>query len=248
MTNRVLLVFIWAFSLAVFAQQPERPKFEEKSLSLNPAQLKAVSLFWSMRGPRWKTPFLMLETVLAQEIDGQKVWRVIHLPGDLADNKGFVHDSEDLDYQTLRPLTSTLLWNPTFVQVKYEKDSAKITVVNKGDTKQSTVSLPQHLYPSGPGWTALLAALPLKEGFSAEYYMLDRNKAQDHLVINKVKVVGREEIIIAKRNYDTYVVEAESQGGMYSKSWVLARPPHYRLKAEFMRAPNTIYAEVIQDP
>ena len=250
-----LILFIWAFSLAAFAQQPEKPKFEEKPLSLNPAQLKPASFAWSMRGPRWKTPFLMLETISSHEVDGQKVWRVVHLPSDLADNKGFAHDGYDLDYQTLRPRNSTLKGFHNDIQVKYEKDTANITVLSKGDAQQVVVNLPQHLYPDGPGWAALLAALPLKEGFSAEYYMLDRNRAQSNLaqaqeslVVNKIKVIGREEIIIAFRKYDTYIVEAESKGGMYSKSWVLTKPPHYRLKAEFMRAPNTIFAQVIQDP
>lgn len=134
--------------------------------------------------------------------------------------------------------------NPgTDYRIDFAARQARLRRTQDGTTSEETVALPAHLYPEGPGHTAFLAALPLREGYAVEYMSLDRWR-KDKLSEHTLRVLDEETVRTPAGSFRSYVLEVEAPNGFYAKFWVLADAPHYPLRVEYLKAPKTVVSEV----
>lgn len=209
------------------------------------AQLKPAFLLWLV-GVGNKDASLTAENVFATEAGGRRIWRITHLTGSPGDEESGGYDYYDVDAASLRPIVSDMNNPGQRYRIAFDAKQAQWRrKQDKGEAEQRTLALPEHVYPEGPGYTVFLAALPLRKGYTVRYVALDRWR-EDKLAERTLRVVGEETIAVPAGKFRSYVLESEASNGYYSKIWVLVDAPHYPVRYEYGRAPDTLISELQQ--
>jgi hypothetical protein len=216
------------------------------SASGSDADVRAAVLEWEIgvgdkEGPSW-----MVETVLPASHRGKSVWRVIHRDPDPTEEGGDSFDMYDVDRETFVPVRSVMRREGFSLALTFEGDRVEIER-NEGDQKSTTEVKVLNPMPEGPGIRVLIAALPLRVGYSKEFPVVDRwARDEAHRVANvKLTVPGRRTIDTRLGRVDALEVElAASDGSSSSKHFVRTEPPRYPFRIEYKRGDLNLVSEV----
>ena len=193
-------------------------------------------------------PSGMVETILPATYAGKAVWRVVHRDPDPTEKDGGSFDMYDVDRETLVLVRSVMRREGFFLGLTFERDRVEIDKI-EGDQKWKTEVRVRNPMPEGPGVRVLVAALPLRVGYTAEFPVVDR-WASDHphrVATMKLTVpkratmetrLGRREVL--------EVVLAAGDGSSSSRHWVRAEPPRYPYKIEYVRGELHLVSEVMR--
>lgn len=243
MKSGLLWVALLAATIA-HATDPA-PAAASQRVDIRVAQLKPAFLLWRI-GVGSKDASLMAENVFQTKADGRRIWRITHLTGAPGDADAEGYDYYDVDATTLRPIVSDMKNPGMRYRIVFDAGQAQWRRVEKeGKAEQRTLALPEHVYPEGPGDTVFLAALPLRKGYTLRYTALDRWR-EDKLAQRTLRVTGEETLATPAGKFRCYVLEVEAPNGYYSRIWVLADAPHYPVRYEYGRAPDTLVSELQQ--
>jgi hypothetical protein len=191
-------------------------------------------------------PSGMIETVLPATYAGKAVWRVVHRDPDPTEKDGGSFDMYDVDRETLVPVRSVMRREGFFLGLTFEGDSVEIEKV-EGDQKSKTEVRVRNPMPEGPGVRVLVAALPLRVGYTAEFPVVDRWASDEAHRVTTMKLdvpkratmetrLGRREVL--------EVVLAANDVSSSSRHWVRTEPPRYPYKIEYIRGDLHLISEV----
>ena len=151
----------------------------------------------------------------------------------------------DVDRQTLVPVRSVMRQEGFFLGLTFDGDRVEIEKI-EGEQKSKTEVRVRNPMP-GPGVRVLVAALPLRVGYKAEFPVVDRWAADEaHRVTTmRLSVPKRAtmETRLGRREVLEVVLEA-SDGSSSSRHWVRAEPPRYPYKIEYVRGDLHLVSEV----
>lgn len=103
---------------------------------------------------------------------------------------------------------------PLVVELEIKDNKASGTMTMNGQSRPIAVDTGGALFADGAGASAVIASLPLAEGYTATYRNFDVQSQQ--VKVKQLKVVGTEKVTVASGAFDTYKVEitsAEGEGG-----------------------------------
>ena len=155
----------------------------------------------------------------------------------------------DVDRQTLVPVRSVMRREGFFLGLTFDGDRVDIEKV-EGDQKSKAEVRVRNPMPEGPGVRVLVAALPLRVGYTAEFSRSWIAGPRTRLPAPRVTTMkltvpkratmetrlGRREVL--------EVVLAASDGSSSSRHWVRAEPPRYPYKIEYVRGDLHLVSEV----
>ena len=210
------------------------------------SNVRSAVLEWQIGVTEKDGPSGMVETVLPATYAGKSVWRVVHRDPDPTEKDGGSFDMYDVDRQTLVPLRSVMRREGFFLGLTFDGDRVEIEKV-EGDQKSRAEARVRNPMPEGPGVRVLVAALPLRVGYTAEFAVVDRWAADEAHRVTTMKLtvpkratmetrLGRREVF--------EVVLAASDGSSASRHWVRAEPPRYPYKIEYVRGDLHLVSEV----
>lgn len=244
-TLAVTLLLLTDLGLSQLAPEAQRPApiMPANAVDVRPSQLRPAFFVWKI-GVNRDNPNLAIENIFPTEANGRRVWRVLHNSADPT-RPNFGYDYYDVDPITLRPIISEMKYPEPErrYRIEFGTNQASLRRTERGETSEEVINVPTHLYPEGPGYSAFLAALPLRERYSVSYASLNRWNKQK-LDVHTLRVIKREAVSVPAGRFNTFVVEDEAPSGVYIKVWVLDKPPHYAVRTEYMRAPRMWVSEL----
>ena len=218
-------------------------KNHEPLAEVHPSQLKSAMFTWRIGVNDPHGAIRMVETIFPATHQGKDVWRVVHRADDPSDMK-FEFDMYDVDRATLEPVRAVYKADQFFRSLSFQDGKVKIENLLEGKTSNSEISLSAKVMPAeGPGSNLFFASLPLKVGYVASFYVVDRWAADEKQSVHLMKcsVTGKETIKTQAGQFEVFVVVEEPvEGGNASRSkhWVLATAPHYSLRTEYTPRPG----------
>jgi len=235
-TSRALAAAALAVALASGCARNPNP-----SENVRPAVLE-----WEIGVNERDGPTGMVETVLPAVYKGKAVWRVVHRDADPTAEGGNSFDMYDVDRETLVPMRSVMSREGFFLGLEFEGNRVEIAKI-EGDQKSKTEVRVENPMPEGPGVRVLVAAVPLRVGYTTEFPVVDRwAKDEAHRVATvKLRVPKRTsmETRLGRREVLEVVLEA-SDGSSSSRHWVRAEPPRYPYRIEYVRGDLHLVSEV----
>ncbi len=162
--------------------------------------------------------------VTAATHDGQPVWQILD-----ATQRGAEGDTVFVDRSTLRPLRRGASGRGS-ATLTFTDTSVTGTLSMRGRTMDVEKRLDQPVLASTANMEVALAALPLKEGYSAQFPVFQLRQQQ--VATTTIRVTGTKTIETSAGSFETYVVEASSQGPAPSGTYyVRTSAPHHVVKA-----------------
>jgi dipeptidyl aminopeptidase/acylaminoacyl peptidase len=123
---------------------------------------------------------------------------------------GEVSDRTLLSKSTLTPISRSVKQGPVTVELQYT-DSLVSGVMNMGgQDRPINVDLEGAVFAEGAGSQAVIAALPLAEGFSTSYRNFDVQTQKVKLM--ELQVAGSESVTVPAGTFDTWKVEMKPAG------------------------------------
>lgn len=116
-----------------------------------------------------------------------------------------------LDKGTLVPQKRTVTQGPVTIDLTFAEGKASGTMSMQGQERAVNVDLGGPLFADGAGAHAVLATLPLKEGYEATFRNL--NVQQQKVALKRVRVVGSEQVTVPAGTFDAWQVEVASAEG-----------------------------------
>jgi hypothetical protein len=207
--------------------------------------VRPAVLEWQIGVNEKDGPTGMVETVLPATYKGKAVWRVIHRDPDPTQEGGDSFDMYDVDRETLVPLRSVMRREGFFLGLAFEGDWVEIERID-GEQKTKTEVRVKNPMPEGPGVRVLVAALPLRVGYEAEFPVVDRWARDDANRVATMKLhVPKRAMVQTRlgRREALEVVLAAADGSSSSRHWVRADPPRYPYKIEYIRGDLHLVSE-----
>jgi hypothetical protein len=124
---------------------------------------------------------------------------------------GQISDTTVLDKDTLVVTQRTIKQGPVSIEVTFKDNKANGTMVLGGQTRQIEADLGGPLFADGAGAGAVLATLPLAEGYSTTFRNFDVQRQKVKLM--QLKVVGLETVTVPAGTYDAFKLEVTSAEG-----------------------------------
>ena len=219
----------------------DRPASSGVASNVRPAVLE-----WEIGVTGKDGPSGMVETILPATYAKKAVWRVVHRDPDPTEKDGGSFDMYDVDRETLVPVRSVMRREGFFLGLTFDGDRVEIEKI-EGEQKSKTEVRVRNPMPEGPGVRVLVAALPLRVGYTAEFPVVDRWASDEAHRVTTMKLtvpkratmetrLGRREVL--------EVVLAASDGSSSSRHWVRAEPPRYPYKIEYVRGELHLVSEV----
>lgn len=133
-------------------------------------------------------------------------------------------DTAVLDRKALTSKKRTVKQGPVEIELTYEGGKVKGTMKMGGGEKPVDVDAGGPLFMDAAGATAVVAALPLKAGYTAQYRNFDLMTQKPKLL--ELKVTGEEAVTVPAGTFDTWKVEVTSADGGTDRQtmWVSKAP------------------------
>ena len=211
-----------------------------------PGEVRSAILEWEIglddkEGPSW-----MVETILPATHRGKPVWRVIHRDPDPTDAGADFYDMYEVNPETLVPVRSVMRREAFSLALTFDGDRVEIERDEKGQKSTAEVKVSNPM-PEGPGLRVLIAALPLRVGYTKEFPVVDRwARDEAHRISNvKLNVPGIRTIETRLGRLEALEVElAASDGSSSSRHFVRTEPPRYPFRIEYKRGDLNLVSEV----
>jgi dipeptidyl aminopeptidase/acylaminoacyl peptidase len=109
---------------------------------------------------------------------------------------------------------------PLVVELEVKDNKASGTMTMNGQSRPIAVDTGGALFADGAGANAVIAALPLAEGYTVTFRNFDVQSQQ--VKVKQLKVAGAEKVTIASGTFDTFKVEITSADGEGGKTtlWI----------------------------
>lgn len=124
---------------------------------------------------------------------------------------GEISDTTVLDKDTLTVIKRTIKQGPVTIEVTFKDNKASGTMTLGGQTRQIEADLGGPLFADGAGTSAVLATLPLAEGYETTFRNFDIQRQKVKLM--QVKVVGVETVTVPAGTYEAFKLEVTSAEG-----------------------------------
>ncbi len=124
---------------------------------------------------------------------------------------GDMLDTTTLEKGTLIVKKRSVTQGPVVVTLEFADDKATGTMTMNGQTKPVSADLGGALFADGAGTHAVIAALPLAEGYHATFRNF--NVQSQKVALKQLKVVGVEEITVPAGTFKAWKVEQSSAEG-----------------------------------
>ena len=133
---------------------------------------------------------------------------------------GTMTDEATIDKGTLLLRKRVIHQGPAVVEVQFADNKATGKMTMNGQERPITADLGGSLFADGPGSAAVIAALPLAEGYTTTYRNFDIMAQQ--VKPRQLKVTGSEKVTVPAGTFDTYKVEVTPAEGTGETStiWV----------------------------
>jgi len=209
-------------------------------------RVRPAVLEWEIGVTDKDGPSGMVETILPATYAGKAVWRVVHRDPDPTEKDGGAFDMYDVDRETLVPVRSVMRREGFFLGLTFDGDRVEIEKI-EGEQKSKTEVRVRNPMPEGPGVRVLVAALPLRVGYAAEFPVVDRWAGDEAHRVTTMKLTVPKSITMETRLGRREVLEvviAAIDGSSSSRQWVRAEPPRYPYKIEYARGDLHLVSEV----
>ncbi len=124
---------------------------------------------------------------------------------------GDMVDSTTIEKGTLVVKSRSISQGPVAITLTFDGGKAKGTMAMGGEAKPIDVDLGGALFADGAGAHAVIAALPLAEGYQATFRNF--NVQQQKVALKQVKVVGVEEVTVPAGTFKAWKVEQSNVDG-----------------------------------
>ncbi len=152
-----------------------------------------------------QTHALAVTRTVKEEGDSWVVSDVVQMP------MGEASDTTVLDKTTLVVRKRSIKQGPVAVELAFDGGKATGTFAMGGDPKPVAVDLGGEVFADGGGGDAVLALLPLAEGYVVSFRNLDLMRQK--LALKQLKVVGREQVSVPAGTFDAWKAEITSTEG-----------------------------------
>ncbi len=193
-------------------------------------------------------PGHLLEAITRTTFEGRNVWRVTHYDLDPTATSTNDFDLYDIDASSLKPIRSVMQNEEFRLEIVFDQKLATFHKVDKGGSVVEKIPLSTDIMPEGPGHTAFVASLPLREGFTTRYYILDRWGGTGPSRIKEVILSVNRRLSLATEMgvKDAFEVETRANDGSFRiLEYDRARPPFYPFRLEYTRGSNTMTSDVV---
>ena len=125
-----------------------------------------------------------------------------------------------LDKETLAVRKQTAEQGPVNVKLDFTDKKVSGTMTMNGQDKPINVDLSGPVFAAGPGSMQCIAALPLADGYTANFRNFDVQSQKEKLMA--LKVTGSESVKVSAGTFDSYKVEISSADGGNDKQtlWI----------------------------
>lgn len=166
---------------------------------------------------------LDLTTTIAEENGMWKTKGVVQGP------MGTISDTATLEKGTLLLRTQDIEQGSMVIKLKYGDTKATGTMTVNGQEKPISADLGGPLFADAAGSEFVIAALPLAEGYTANFRNFDLQKQKEKLM--QLKVVGMESVTVPAGTFDAFKVELTSaDGGSDKRTLWIAKDSHKPVK------------------
>jgi hypothetical protein len=134
---------------------------------------------------------------------------------------GEMSDVTVLNRSSLTVTSRTVKQGPATVEVSFKDNKATGTMsMGSGTPRAIAADLGGELFADGAGAIAVIAALPLAEGYTTTFRNFDLAKQKPKLM--QLKVAGTESVTVAAGTFDTFKCEITSAEGDPDKvtAWI----------------------------
>jgi dipeptidyl aminopeptidase/acylaminoacyl peptidase len=123
---------------------------------------------------------------------------------------GDIKDRVVLTKGTLVPQSRTASQGPATIELAYGEKKATGSMNMGGQARPIEADLGGPLFADGAGMNAVIATLPLAEGYTATYRNFDVQKAKEKTM--QLRVAGSESVTVPAGTFDAWKVELETVG------------------------------------
>ena len=127
-------------------------------------------------------------------------------------------DTGVLEKGTLLPKRRTVKQGPADIALEFSGTAVKGSFSVNGQAKPVNVALDGPIFADGPGSHAVIARLPLAEGYTTTFRNFDlRGQKVD---VKRLKVVGKESVTVPAGTFACWKVDVTSADGGVVTLWV----------------------------
>ncbi len=173
-------------------------------------------------------------TIAADAESGRELWRFVDaakLP------MGAPVDTFWVDRRTLEPVRRGA-GGMGEMRLRYEPDAVTGAMGGGGQSLPVQMKLDAPVFGDGPGFEAVVAGLPLADGYAATLRIFEA--AMQKVRPLKLTVTGRETAAVPAGSFEAFVVEVQpldGEPGGGATLRVLAQPPHHVVRSEYALPP-----------
>jgi hypothetical protein len=210
--------------------------------------IQPAALIWRTDINSPDGPGHLLEAITRIKIDGRDAWRVTHYDLDPTATSTNDFDLYDIDASSLKPIRSVMQNGDFHLEIVFDQKLATFHKVDKDGSVLEKIPLSTDIMPEGPGHTALVASLPLREGFVTRYYILDRWAGTGPSRIKEVILSVNRRLSLATEmgTKDAFEVESRAADGSFRiVEYDRTRPPFYPFRLEYTRDSKTSVSDVV---
>ncbi len=156
-------------------------------------------------------------TLSMVEVGGRKVWRLVENASGMMGNAS---DTLDLDAATLLPVRRSAAQGMATIQMEFKKDVVQGKILAGPQEMPINTKLSGPTLSEGAGAELAICSLPLTEGYSGTYDVL--NVMQGKVKKMSVKVTGVEKVTVPAGTFEAYKVElkpVDEESG-WTKLWI----------------------------
>jgi dipeptidyl aminopeptidase/acylaminoacyl peptidase len=164
-------------------------------------------------------------TLTSTTHDGASAWQLVDAVQNAAQS-----DTLILDQSSLRPLERRV-GGQASIQLTFDDTSVSGSLSMQGQTQEVEQTFDQPVLASTANMEVALAALPFESGYSAQLPVFQLQ--QQAVATTTVRVTGTETVEVPAGSFETYVLEATSEGpGPSGTIHVRREAPHHVVKAD----------------
>ncbi|MEX2400984.1 MAG: hypothetical protein WD423_09460 [Rhodothermales bacterium] len=124
---------------------------------------------------------------------------------------GTATDVEVLHHETLTPVSRTVTQGAMSIELAFSDSTVEGTITMQGDEQPVDVHLGGPIFSDGAAANLVLAALPLSNGYRAEYATLDLMQQQRKMM--EVEVTGIDTTTVPAGSFETFRAEVSAVDG-----------------------------------
>ncbi|AMY12295.1 Prolyl tripeptidyl peptidase precursor [Luteitalea pratensis] len=133
---------------------------------------------------------------------------------------GAATDSAVIEKGTLLIKKRTVKQGPADIALDFSDKAITGTLAMNGQSRPVNVALDGPVFADGPGSHAVIAHLPLAQGYTTSFRNLDLRSQK--VEVKQLAVVGRESVTVPAGTFDAWKVEVKGADGGVTTLWVAA--------------------------